>query len=430
MAKGILTRRGGGAAETTPQPRINFVSATGTSITFTITNNSIKTREVVYGLTTPPDTTTLTLNSLETSANQTITGLQSGVSYIIYAQAEDSIIIERTLQTVWEPIQATGGTITTRTIDNIEYQVHTFNYTGSDQNFIITQANSTNTNELYVKVFGAAGGGASTTGSGIQSIGGSGGFGIASFKDPSKFNTLKVVVGQGGRARTTSGVIGSTYGHFGLHSTGQVGGWGTCGGWGGGLSGVFNNTINQQNALVIAGGGGGAGINIDGTVRGRGGPGGGLNANGLNGNLDGSNRGSGRGGTLAGGGLSGLSFFVSPNGVASSSIAQPGIALSGGHGHTACSWTEGGGGGSGYFGGGSGAHGQPSWYWDPAGGGSGYANLSETDVVLSITSEPAVLNSNVSNDIDYSSGVSISNFGTSQAGNGKVVIYYPLTNPN
>jgi hypothetical protein len=100
MAKGILTRRGGGAGEPTPPPSINFVSATGTSITFTITNNSIKTREVVYGLTTPPDTTTLTLNSLETSANQTITGLQSGVSYIIYAQAEDSIIIERTLQTV------------------------------------------------------------------------------------------------------------------------------------------------------------------------------------------------------------------------------------------------------------------------------------------------------------------------------------------
>jgi hypothetical protein len=100
MAKGILTRRGGGKGEPTPPPSINFISATLESVTFTITNNSVNTRAITYGQTTPPDDETILLEGLATSDEITITGLEDGTSYTFYAQAEDSVIIETILQTL------------------------------------------------------------------------------------------------------------------------------------------------------------------------------------------------------------------------------------------------------------------------------------------------------------------------------------------
>jgi hypothetical protein len=334
---------------------------------------------------------------------------------------------------VFKPVDATGGTITTRTINGVDYKVHTFNYTGADQTFTINDKGTDN--EIFVKLFGAAGGGRSSVGGGYPTgFGGAGGFGLAKLNVKNLSNDLKIVVGQGGRAATTSGTIASTYGHFGLYAGNRPGGWGSCSGWGGGLTGVFNNnSITQENSLLIVGGGGGGGVVGDSNSGPQGGPGGGLNENGLMGNpLNPSNRtrAQGRGGTLNAGGISGISVYVSPNGVASSSVATGGAALRGGHGHTTCSWTEGGGGGSGYFGGGSGAHGQPAYYWEPGGGGSGYANNSFATIITSITSNYSGLNSTVSSDIDWSSGISTSNLGTAQAGNGKIVIYYPLTKTN
>lgn len=100
MGKGLITRRGGGAGEPTPPPGINFVSATGDSITFTLTNNSVSAREITYGLTTPPTDESFLLAGLTTSDPLTITGLDAETAYVIYAQAEDSVIVQSTLLTI------------------------------------------------------------------------------------------------------------------------------------------------------------------------------------------------------------------------------------------------------------------------------------------------------------------------------------------
>ena len=99
MADGFIVRRGGKAGEPTPAPTITFVSKTDSSITFTLTNNSVTTRDVTYGLTTPPEDETISLASEATSANQTISGLDPDEEYTIFAQAEDSAIVSLTVTT-------------------------------------------------------------------------------------------------------------------------------------------------------------------------------------------------------------------------------------------------------------------------------------------------------------------------------------------
>jgi hypothetical protein len=100
MADFLITRRGGTKGEPTPPPTFNFVSASFDSITFTITNNSVSARDIVYGLTTPPEDETIILGGLATSDEITITGLDDGTSYTFYAQAEDSLITEATFETL------------------------------------------------------------------------------------------------------------------------------------------------------------------------------------------------------------------------------------------------------------------------------------------------------------------------------------------
>jgi hypothetical protein len=69
-----------------PAPTITQVSKTAFAITFTVRNNSSKNGEVIYGLTTPPVTTTIPLNSNTTSTNQTIEDLQPLTTYTVFAQ--------------------------------------------------------------------------------------------------------------------------------------------------------------------------------------------------------------------------------------------------------------------------------------------------------------------------------------------------------
>ena len=92
MADGFIVRRGG-VADATPPPTIKFVSKTEDSVTFTITNNSLKARDITYGLTTPPTTTTINLAGGATSSNQTISNITADV-VTIFARAEDSAITE------------------------------------------------------------------------------------------------------------------------------------------------------------------------------------------------------------------------------------------------------------------------------------------------------------------------------------------------
>ena len=93
MGEAFIVRKGGGVVDATPAPTISFVSKTEDSVTFTITNNSLKARDITYGLTTPPTTTTINLAGGATSANQTISDITELV-ITIYAQTEDSAITE------------------------------------------------------------------------------------------------------------------------------------------------------------------------------------------------------------------------------------------------------------------------------------------------------------------------------------------------
>lgn len=69
-------------------PTISYVSKTDTSITFTVTNNDSQTATIYYEHSdATPDAASVSVAAGATSANLTITGLTSGQSYTIYAQA-------------------------------------------------------------------------------------------------------------------------------------------------------------------------------------------------------------------------------------------------------------------------------------------------------------------------------------------------------
>jgi hypothetical protein len=289
-----------------------------------------------------------------------------------------------------------------------------FAYTGDTQSW----SKPSGLTRATVKTWGAAGGAGTSY---FNTYGGPGGYGSA-IVNLTSISSLNVVVGQGGRA--SSGER-STYGHL-LNSTdGRPGGFGASSGDGGGLSGVFNGAVTSQgNAVLIAGGGGGSGQVTPSRIEGAGGAGGGPNQNGVSGyDNSSSTTAFGRGGTTSAGGQSGIRFYVSPNGVASSSVATDGSALCGGHCHTSSSWTEGGGGGSGYFGGGSGAHEVDGGFWAAGAGGSGYANTGICSSIVAYTGTYESQNANATSDSDWASGISVPNAGTT-GGNGRVVIKY------
>lgn len=75
--------------ETLANPTITFVSATSSSLTFTLRNNAVVSADIYYELDdTTPDANFVTLGAGSTSSNITISGLNPSTSYIIYAQAQ------------------------------------------------------------------------------------------------------------------------------------------------------------------------------------------------------------------------------------------------------------------------------------------------------------------------------------------------------
>lgn len=69
-------------------PSITYVSRTDSTLTFTLTNNDSQTAIIYYEHSdATPDASSVTVAAGATSANLTITGLSSGVSYTVYAQA-------------------------------------------------------------------------------------------------------------------------------------------------------------------------------------------------------------------------------------------------------------------------------------------------------------------------------------------------------
>ena len=181
-------------------------------------------------------------------------------------------------------------------------------------------------------IWGGGGGGGFASGAG-----GGAGAAVGTFT-VTRSSSYPVTVGGGGDTRNSNAGPGAS----------AVGGGGTAGpsgfgGCGGGYSGVFNGSTTQGNAILIAGGGGGASWE---------GPAGG-NGGGTVG-TQGGNSGGG-GGTQSAGGSAGAG--------SSAGSALQGAPATGGDGG------GGGGGGGGYFGGGGGTNNNPG---SGGGGGSGY----------------------------------------------------------
>jgi len=228
----------------------------------------------------------------------------------------------------------------------------TFSYTGSLQTYVVP----TGITSIEVDLAGGAGGGGSNTVPG----GGNAGNRIQAVLSVTPGQTLHIAVGGAGIGAFTCANTGSD--QYGARAGGWPGGGSSgnptwpnvpgcisTGGSGGGYSGIFtSSTLNQANALIIAGAGGGKGV--------------GAGGNGSNGTTSaGGARGTGSGGN---------------------NDHTNGSALAGGNGESnafASNVYPGAGGGSGYFGGGGGA--TVSGGSGFGGNGSSWATASATSVV-------------------------------------------------
>ena len=237
---------------------------------------------------------------------------------------------------------ATGGGVTTLTVGNDIYAVHSFTNTGS-QSLVVSQPGNaaTGSSTLEYLVVGGGGSGGSDMGGG----GGAGGYLAGSFTATA--TTYAVVVGAGG--------------------SGDNQGVGNRRGWEGGNSSLVGGGTN----LVAFGGGGGASNHDRGNN-----PAGGVN--------NGQTVGSG-GGCSGGGG--GAQDNRSPDGAYGGSRRGTGTAGQGNAGGSGSgTWYPGGGGGSAGAGtsnppkGGAGTLNNilgPGYYWAAGGGGSNYSAFQD-----------------------------------------------------
>ena len=254
-------------------------------------------------------------------------------------------------------------------IDELRH-INYYTYTGADVNWTVPDG----VDEVTFKLWGAGGGStASSNGSG-----GAGGYSEGTFSTNSS-DILKLVVGAGGAAGTANGAGAAGYGGGGAGGPRDS----RHGGAGGGYSGIFLDNVTQADALLISGGGGGAGFQYGPTPPGDGGHGGGLiGGDAPNvGNYPNNWGGYGAtGGTQDAGGAIGKAWLHGGSDT-SFRTATAGSALQGGNGGDRFDDVgAGGGGGGGYFGGGGGAGAQPGI---GGGGGSGYFNnTSISDSIL------------------------------------------------
>lgn len=240
--------------------------------------------------------------------------------------------------------------------------VQTFSYVSDTLQAFVVPVGVTS---IKVKMWGPGGGTGNYSGSGG---GGPGGFSTG-YLSVTPGEILYLAIGSGGKRPTAvSGGPGGLGGWPG-------GGYGTAGdasgGGGGGFTGIFNTSMTQGNALMIAGGGGGS------TGFGSFGAGGGGGTTGGSGT-----GGSGLGGTQSAGGL---------GGGGSGPAYSNGSALAGGVAYTdrtsfQPTGSDCGGGGSGYFGGGAGQS-------DGRAGGGGSGFLHVTRVIGGTTTTGSNANS-------------------------------------
>jgi hypothetical protein len=229
-----------------------------------------------------------------------------------------------------------------------------FSYTGAHQILVVPG----DVHWIFLKLWGAGGGGGRAGGWGRGADGGGGGHTRGLFP-VTPGDTLIVVVGRGG---TTANSNRQSYGGGGTNGGGNTVQQ-LYAGHGGGYCGVFiKNTVSAATALAIAGGGGGGGSSRAWTGN-VGGAGGGLTGQRGASPYDGRIAAAGAGGTQSAGGAGGS--LQARNG-------SSGSALQGGAGAPE---TFGGGGGGGYFGGGGGAYNESNTMGG-GGGGSGFAMAS------------------------------------------------------
>jgi len=330
-------------------------------------------------------------------------------------------------------IRATAGSKTTDrqyTITVNAPSVTTYSYTGSNQTFTVPSGVSS----FQVYMWGAGGGGGSSTGSSVRisGNGGSGGYVAGTLSNYSAGQTFSILVGQGNQTAKGSTAI-MQYGGGGA-GTDNNNGQGP-GGHGGGRSeisiGGGSNTPAGTRILVAGGGGGGGSFYHNGDAAG--------DNTGGNAAYPTGESGAGSdtpptGGTQSAGGTKG-SGASNPSW---SNIAPTnGSAGIGGYGRHATADADIGygrpaGGGGGYYGGGGGDGGNgPSTNTRAQGGGGGssYYNSSYISNFAhetgNDTTAPQASNTH------YSSGIAVGGTGdndnnrsTGVGGNGKVVIVY------
>ena len=212
----------------------------------------------------------------------------------------------------------------------------TFDYTGSEQTYIVPAGVVL----ISIEAYGAQGGTAD---------GGEGGYAYGELA-VTPGQTLYIYVGEQGNSTN----IGSGVSVGGWNGGGD-GGSGTSGSSGGGASDVRVGGTTLADRVIVAGGGGG--MDFDGTSNTPGGDGGGLD--GLDGTIGGASGTASTGGTQTAGGTGGVSTGYTGNpgalGVGGATVLFSGST-----------YQYGGGGGGGYYGG---ASGHP---WCSGGGGSSY----------------------------------------------------------
>ena len=235
----------------------------------------------------------------------------------------------------------------------------TFSYTGVVQTYTVGPA----VHSLSFDVQGASGG---SEGSGLSGAGGGKGGRVQGNLSVAPGSVLYMFVGGRGQ-----GDVPGTALHGGYNGGGGTNGIGLYGGTGGGASDIrtMNDTVTATNRLVVAGGGGGAGLppahSLCYSVAGKGGDGGGLiGQTGFYCAPDPTF--GGRGGSQSAGG-----YAAGTLGADSSVIPHAGSLGQGGEIFYAAS----GAGGGGYYGGGAGADGG-------GGGGSSYADSTVTTAVV------------------------------------------------
>ena len=244
-------------------------------------------------------------------------------------------------------------------------QAPTFNFTGSDQTWIVPA----NITSILVEAYGAQGGSKDVAGG----LGGK----VQAIIKVTPGETLYIMVGGQPSLNSITAVYGNG-GNAGTNASSAA----KQGAAGGGMTALFRTSVVMSNVLLVAGGGGGA---ATGRIGG--------DAGGLVGGVSSSDstRG-GKGGTQFAGGAAGSAIDTQ---VTNPTYGQLGVGGTGGTINSG-TWNSGGGGGAGYYGGGGGAGGGN--YFGAGGGGSSY--------VTPINS------------------ASVKHFTPSNSGNGSLIIHY------